>query len=639
MPADRGPVFPFTAIVGQERMKLALVLNAIEPSIGGVLIRGERGTAKSTTVRALADVLPPIEVIEGCPYSCEPRSPQGLCHVCTEPRGLLPRGFRPVRMVDLPIGATEDRVVGTLDIEAALKLGEKRFQPGLLAEAHRGIIYIDEVNLLSDHLVDILLDSAAMGQNYVEREGVSFSHAARFVLIGTMNPEEGEVRPQLLDRFGLAVEVETLSDPEQRAEVVRRRLQFDADPEAFRARWRPQEEALRRRIQEAQAILPSVQADEGLLAYIAQVCLEHHVEGLRADIVTYRAARVHAAFQGRDRALREDVDAVAELALLHRRRPPRQPQPLARPPSPDRGPGPAEGRPAPETSSPPAARPGERTFAPGPAAEPPTLLLREEKAPPLVRAGRRATVRRARGRGRYVTFRFPRGRPVDLALGPTLRAAAVRTGRLWQPRLPLRVLPEDLREKVREEKVGALLLFLVDASASMAARRRMATVKGAIQHLLADAYRQRDRVALVCARGQRATVVLPPTGSGERARRALEELPTGGATPLAAGLALAHHLLERHRLANPRAPALLLLASDGRANVAQHGGDPLEEAIEEAERLRRRGFRSVILDAEAGPGFRLGMLERLAYALGARRLPVAPEDGESLARSIRLVLR
>jgi len=633
MGAERGPVFPFTAIVGQERMKLALLLAAVDPGVGGVLVRGHKGTAKSTAVRALAAVLPPIEVVDGCPFSCHPRAPQGLCGLC-QGDAPPPATVRPARLVDLPMGATEDRVIGTLDIEAALKEGERRFQPGLLAQAHRGVLYIDEVNLLPDHLVDVLLDAAAMGVNYVEREGVSFSHQARFVLVGTMNPEEGEVRPQLLDRFGLVAEVEELADPALRAEVVRRRLEFERDPAAFLARWRDEEEALRRRLAAAQSLLPQVSAEDGLLEGIARLCLAHRVEGMRADIVIYRAALAHAALQGRDRAGEEDVAAVAPLALLHRARPPEGPAPAFPPPPPPRDPGQGPAPPPPEEAR---GQTGERPMPPAPGRAP-SLQLREEGPPLSPRLGRRALVTGLPGRGRYVSARLPQGRPTDLALDATLRAAA-RRGARRRPEGGVALLPDDLRVKVREGRVGALLAFVVDASGSMAARRRLAAVKGALLDLLADAYRRRDRVALVCARGAGAAVVVPPTGSLERARRLLAAVPAGGATPLAAGLARAAWLLERHRRANPRAPCLLVLATDGRANRSLHGGDPYAEAIAEAEAIHRRGFKAVVLDAEGGVPFSLGLTEGLARALGAPRVPVTDADGRALARAIRLVLR
>ena len=316
-------IFPFTAIVGQEEMKLALILNVIDPSIGGVLIRGEKGTGKSTVVRALADILPEIEVVEGCPFSCDPEATENLCPECERrlrEEGLLPRRRRKIRVVDFPLAATEDRVVGTLDIETALKTGEKRFEPGILAAANRGILYVDEVNLLDDHLVDLLLDAAAMGVNFVEREGISFAHPARFVLVGTMNPEEGELRPQLLDRFGLCVTVEGLKDPKERVLIMERRAAFERDPEGFSREFATENQALSQRIVAARKTLSQVEIPEKLLYEIAKRLITLGVDGHRADITVVKAARAHAALSGRKEVNEEDIKVAESLALPHRLR-------------------------------------------------------------------------------------------------------------------------------------------------------------------------------------------------------------------------------------------------------------------------------------------------------------------------------
>lgn len=294
------PVYPFTAIVGQERLKRALLLNAVNSRIGGVLIRGEKGTAKSTAVRALARLLPAITVVEGCPYSCSPAQPAGICQICQGRAGdgVLPEMTRPTRVVELPVSASEDRVVGSLDLEHAITEGQRRFDPGLLAQVNRGLLYVDEVNLLDDHLVDLLLDAAAMGVNTVEREGVSISHPARFILVGTMNPEEGELRPQLLDRFGLAVEVVGLTDITSRVAVIERRMGYEADSEAFIGQWQRAEEELAGRIVTARALLPQVRIDSADMAAVAGLCLEMGVDGHRADLTILETARTHAAWAG-----------------------------------------------------------------------------------------------------------------------------------------------------------------------------------------------------------------------------------------------------------------------------------------------------------------------------------------------------
>ncbi|MCT0199842.1 magnesium chelatase ATPase subunit I [Synechococcus sp. CS-1325] len=316
-------VFPFTAIVGQEEMKLALLLNVIDPRIGGVMIMGDRGTGKSTTIRALADLLPEIDVVAGDPYNSSPTDPDlqsTEVQARAEQGEVLPIVPRQVPMVDLPLGATEDRLCGTIDIEKALSEGVKAFEPGLLAKANRGLLYVDEVNLLDDHLVDVLLDSAASGWNTVEREGVSVRHPARFVLIGSGNPEEGELRPQLLDRFGMSVEVRTVREAELRVQVVDQRTSFDADPERFSATHQSSQSALQERAVRAQALLPSVQIDDDLRLRISSVCGELDVDGLRGDIVINRAARALAAFEGRTEVDDADVARVVACCLRHRLR-------------------------------------------------------------------------------------------------------------------------------------------------------------------------------------------------------------------------------------------------------------------------------------------------------------------------------
>lgn len=321
LPMNNRVLFPFTAIVGQERMLRALILNAVDPRIGGVLIRGERGTAKSTAARALAALLPEVKVVAECRFGCDPHDPAHLCTECLERIASgesLPTEPRPTPFVNLPVSATEDRVVGTLDIERAIQHGQRAFEPGVLAAANRGLLYIDEVNLLDDHVVDILLDSAAMGMNIVEREGISFSHPARFILVGTMNPEEGDLRPQLLDRFAFSVEIRGILDKRQRVEIMRRNIAFEADPDKFRAEWQPQEDALSRQIEEARAVLEGVRYTSADLLTIADLTSGLEVDGHRSDLVILKGARAQAAFDGRERISSRDIALAAELALPHR---------------------------------------------------------------------------------------------------------------------------------------------------------------------------------------------------------------------------------------------------------------------------------------------------------------------------------
>ncbi|MEW2036672.1 ATP-binding protein [Streptomyces sp. NPDC005534] len=511
--------FPFTAVVGQDDLRLALLLNAVSPAVGGVLVRGEKGTAKSTAVRALSALLPAVDVVTGCRFSCDPGAPDPACP--DGPHEVEASTTRPARMVELPVGASEDRLVGALDIERALSEGVKAFEPGLLADAHRGILYVDEVNLLHDHLVDLLLDAAAMGASYVEREGVSVRHAARFLLVGTMNPEEGELRPQLLDRFGLTVEVAASREPDQRVEVVRRRLAHDDDPAAFVARWADEEAEVRARIVAARALLPSVRLGDGALRQIAATCAAFEVDGMRADIVMARTATALAAWAGRTDVLAEDVRQAALLALPHRRRR----NPFDAPgldedkldetleefsgsdgeggngpdddPDPD-GPGgggqppqegpddgspagdvPAQGEPSEDGQAPAGQSAGEQS--PVRSAEP--FRTKVLSVPGL---GEGAAGRRSRARtehGRTTGSRRPRGTLTKLHLAATVQAAAPHQLARGRSGRGLVVRRDDLRQATREGREGNLVLFVVDASGSMAARQRMSAVKGAVLSL------------------------------------------------------------------------------------------------------------------------------------------------------------
>ena len=631
--------FPFSAIVAMEDMRLALVLNAISPAIGGVLVRGEKGTAKSTAVRALTAVLPPVEVVADCRFSCSPRAPDPRCPDGPHPAG-GPAQPRPSRLVELPVGATEDRLTGSLDVGRALTEGVTSFQPGLLAAAHRGVLYVDEVNLLHDHLVDLLLDAAALGTSYVERDGVSVQHAARFLLVGTMNPEEGELRPQLLDRFGLTVEAVAPQEPAMRAEVVRRRMAFDADPEAFAARFAGEEAVIAASIAAARTRLNSIVVDDSALERIATVCASFGVDGLRADIVIARAAAAHAAWRGASAVTREDIRAAARLALPHRRRR----NPFDAPGldeqqlddalgDPDDEPDPQP--PDPEGSPPPPGESNEQTPADG---------LRESVAPTgaTFRArrlevpgkGQGAMGRRSRAYtdgGRTVGARPPESVLHDLHVTATLMAGAPHQVRRGRTGAGLILEPADLRERRREGREANLVLFAVDASGSMAARRRMEAVKGAVLSLLLDAYQRRDKVGLVCFRGAGAQLLLPPTSSVDAAARRLATMATGGQTPLAAGLAEAHATLRRERMRDPQRRPLLVVVTDGRHTA---GGDPRATAL----RLRHDGIASVVVDCESGP-VRLGLADVLAQTLGGEYLRLGDLSVGVLADSVRAYRR
>ncbi|SFO12018.1 protoporphyrin IX magnesium-chelatase [Geodermatophilus obscurus] len=676
--------YPFGAVVGMDDMRLALLLNAVSPAVGGVLVRGEKGTAKSTTVRALAAVLPPVAVVPGCRFACDPAAPDPACP--DGPHDAVPGHTRPARLVELPVGASEDRVVGSLDLERALTEGVKAFEPGLLAAAHRGVLYVDEVNLLHDHLVDLLLDAAALGTAYVEREGVSVRHAARFLLVGTMNPEEGELRPQLLDRFGLTVEVAAPRDPAERAEVVRRRFAYDADPAGFAAAWAGEEGALAQRIAAARARLPHVVLSDGALRQVTAVCAAFDVDGLRADLVTARAAMAHAAWCGRDEVTEDDIRVAARLALPHRRR--RNPfdapgldddtleqalqdsrpeeGPDDDPPSPPDGPdggdppppassrdldgGPADdasrsrdldeqgGTETPGAETPGAETPGEggatgqaREKAAAAPSEPFRARRLEVPGIGAGAAGRRSRARAERGR--VVGSVRPSGPVTRLHLVDTVLAAAPHQVARGRTGPGLRVTREDLRQATLEGREGNLVLFVVDASGSMGSRARMGAVKGAVLSLLLDAYQRRDKVGLVTFRGGDAVLALPPTWSVEAAAARLRELPTGGRTPLAAGLLRAEEVLRVEHVRDPRRRPLLVVVTDGRATGAR-GSDALGTAHAAARRLAAAGTAAVVVDCESGP-VRLGLAGALGVHLGAQTLRLEELAAESLAATVR----
>ncbi|MGW2619825.1 putative cobaltochelatase [Streptomyces sp. NPDC001500] len=671
--------FPFTAVVGQDDLRLALLLNAVSPAVGGVLVRGEKGTAKSTAVRALSALMPTLDVVVGCRFSCDPDSPDPACPDGPHEPGAFET--RPARMVELPVGASEDRLVGALDIERALAEGVKAFEPGLLADAHRGILYVDEVNLLHDHLVDLLLDAAAMGASYVEREGVSVRHAARFLLVGTMNPEEGELRPQLLDRFGLTVEVAASREPDQRVEVVRRRLAHDDDPAAFAERWADEEAAVRARITAARALLPSVRLGDAALRQIAATCAAFEVDGMRADIVMARTATALAAWAGRTDVLAEDVRQAALLALPHRRRR----NPFDAPgldedkldetleefggrddsgPDDDTGAGPDDdlsddergdggpdddgpggggGRPAPD-AGPDGGDTGARPEA-GQDGEPQPSGPSERSA---VRAaepfrtkvlsvpgiGEGAAGRRSRARtehGRTTGARRPRGALTKLHLAATVQAAAPHQRARGRSGPGLVVRRDDLRQATREGREGNLVLFVVDASGSMAARQRMSAVKGAVLSLLLDAYQRRDKVGLVTFRGAAAELALPPTSSVDAAAVRLESLPTGGRTPLAAGLLRAHDVLRVERLRDPARRALVVVVTDGRATG---GPEPVALAGRAARLFAADGVACVVVDCESGP-VRLGLAGQLAGELGGAAVTLEELRADSIAGLVK----
>jgi magnesium chelatase subunit D len=667
---------PFTAVVGQEDAQLALLLGAVDPGIGGVLLTGEKGTAKTTLVRGLAALLPSISVVSKCRFSCDPAGPDPGCPDGPHPPGSAAE-HRPARLVELPLGATDDNVTGSLDVPRVLAgaTTAEAFAPGLLALANRGVLYVDEINLLPDHIVDVLLDAAATGAASVEREGISLRHASSFLLVGTMNPEEGELRPQLLDRFGLCVPVAASDDPVRRAAVVRARLEHDRSPAENTKAHEHLERDASGRIATARARLRSVLIKDRELLRVTTACAALGVDGMRGDLVTCRAAIAHAAWQQRDEVTGEDVRVAARLALLHRqRRGPFDdpgndaakldealgPDDGGEGGGPDDGGGPdggggespeagadppgstgdlpgSAGDPAASGSGPPyRAEPADQQDRPGPAgmSAPPgaAFLVKHFQASGL---GSGHEGRRSGSRG-------PHGRPIASLrssrrpeLLPTMRAAV-----LARPGAAFTVTAGDLRASLRRGRESNLIVLLLDTSGSMAARRRSAAVTTAALSLLGDAYRRRDKVALLTFRGDGATVVIPPTSSVELAARRLRDLPVGGRTPLAAGLEAVRQLVRRERWRDPARRPILVVITDGRAT----GRDAVAQAKRAAAALARTGATSIVVDAEEGP-VRLGLAGEIARDLGAELVtipglaaaagPLREQAGHALASIIR----
>ncbi len=652
---------PFSAVVGQDDARLALLLGAVDPGIGGVLLSGEKGTAKTTLVRGLAALLPGISVVAGCRFSCDPAAPDPACPDGPHPHGAA-AGYRPARLVELPLGATEDRVTGSLDVPRVLAGAptSEAFVPGLLALAHRGVLYVDEINLLPDHLVDVLLDAAATGTATVEREGVSLRHASRFLLVGTMNPEEGELRPQLQDRFGLGVPVVASADPHQRAAAVRARISHDLRPAVTAAAHERAGQQLTSRIAAAQARLGDVDLPDAELLRITTACASLGVDGLRGDLVTARTAIAHAAWRGDLLVTGTDVREAARLALPHRRRrgpfdDPGMDQeqieaalggPEDTDPPPDGG-GQPDGQPDGQPNREPDAgasapeqyddgAPGDNRGATDDDAPVPAGGPRGQAHPRIAAApGAAFQVRHLQAAGlgtssggRRSRSRGAGGQPTKSVtttsrpdLGPTLRAAA-----LARPGGPFAVTSGDLRRWLRRGRESNLVILLLDTSGSMAARRRSQTVTTVAVSLLADSYRRRDRVAVLTFRRHAAVVVVPPTRSVQLATHRLRDLPVGGQTPLAAGLDATAELIRRERWRDPARRPLLVIVTDGRATG---GSDPLGRARQAARRLA--GVSSVVVDAEDGP-VRLGLAALIAADLGAELVTVAGLASASPAR-------
>ena len=622
LPAGVRRSYPFTAVVGQDSVKKAMLCALASNSISAVLITGPAGTAKTTIARALD--------------------------------GLVPGS----RVINLPLNATEEQIVGGMDLEAALVSGEKKAQAGILHRADGNILYVDGINLLPERLVHTVLDASCRQHNLVEREGISWSHECRFLLVGTMDPREGELSPHLMDRFDICVSVSAADRVEERVEILRRGLSYERDPAAFRKDYCNSEEEVSASVLKARERVPYVIIPPGHYDAIAKLCHDLGVEGHRGDIALARTASALAALRGRDQVVLDDLQEAAPLCLEHRRNdqarddPPPPPGDRSDPsePSPDEGPRdsnkgrsedretgpPPEAEPSPPPS--PSSGPQERVFTVG---RPFTVIdyigdggKRRDGSSGHGKRDRTITSDRS---GRYTRFQVPQGPVRDIAFDASIRAAAPYQRSRPRGDLAVALDVQDLREKVRERKQGTKILFLVDASGSMGARQRMTAVKGAILALLQDAYQKRDEVGMMAFRKESADLVLPLTRSVYLASRKLEQMPTGGRTPLALGLAKGCELLTKDNPRGPRERPVMVILTDGRANVPMGGGEPFQEALSVARRMAGSGIRFVVVDTGSGWP-RLDLAMRLCGALEGTYFRLEELDADYLASSVRAVV-
>lgn len=603
--------YPFTAIVGQEQLKLALILNALDPKIGGVLISGEKGTAKSTAVRGLS-------------------------------------AAAGKKVIEVPLNVTEDRLVGTLDLTKAVNGGERRFEKGLLSDADGNFLYVDEINLLGTHISSILAEVISSGENIVRRDGISYSHPCRCVPIGTMNPEEGTLRPQLLDKFGLFVNMQSESDIEARTEIIRRRLEYENNAEIFCRKYSAEEDKLAKCISTAAERLNDICITEEILKLIALTANNARCEGNRCEIILTETAKALCAWRSGGAVREDDVAKAAEMVLPHRMRkaPPTENITEQKKDSDSNEDNSADKTEEHENADIPqnntsrtenSEKTRDETESAG--NELPLSADGITSAGKNGGSGKRSKTVTSEHSGRYVRSTIPHGKCGDIALIPTLCCAAVsQQSRTPENGMRLAVKSCDLRQKIREKRTGATILFVVDASGSMGAKRRMRAVKGAVRGLLSEAYRKRDRVGVVAFRGNGAQTLLNITGSPELARKCMDSLPTGGKTPLAAGISQAYELLRAERIRIPDALQYLILISDGKANVPLHTNDPFKDALAASEQVRSSEVGAMVLDTE-NSYIKFGFAKQIAEQMNAEYIRLDDVTGSAVEENVRSFIK